>query len=122
MARPNAFNFGLWFRLARLALIGGSLLPGIGGHNPLEAARLSCPFVSGPHVENWRPVFAALEQAQAVLYVSGATDLGDAFRAALNHPEADRARAERAFRLASTEDGALQAAASQILTLVGTAS
>ena len=115
-------ELGLWFRLARLALIGGSILPGIGGHNPLEAARLSCPFVSGPHVENWRPVFAALEQAQAVLYVSGATDLGDAFRTALNHPEADRARAERAFRLASTEDGALQAAASQILTLVGTAS
>ena len=28
-------ELGLWYRLANAALIGGSLLPGVGGHNPL---------------------------------------------------------------------------------------
>ena len=57
-------ELGLWYRLADLALVGGSLLPGIGGHNPLEPARLECPFISGPHVRDW-PVYGALEAAGA---------------------------------------------------------
>ena len=39
-------ELGLWFRLARLAIVGGSLVEGVGGHNPLEPARLDCPMIS----------------------------------------------------------------------------
>ena len=48
---------------------GGSLVPGIGGHNPFEAARLDCPFVAGPHVEKW-PIYADLAQAGATRLVA----------------------------------------------------
>lgn len=53
-------ELGLWFRLARLAIMGGGFVPGVGGHNPLEAARLSCPFASGPQVANWASAYADL--------------------------------------------------------------
>jgi hypothetical protein len=33
-------ELGLFFRLGDIAVMGGSFLPDIGGHNPLEAARL----------------------------------------------------------------------------------
>ena len=56
-------ELGLWYRLAELAVIGGSLTEeGVGGHNPLEPARLGCPFISGPEVSAW-PVYEALETA-----------------------------------------------------------
>ncbi|WP_369831747.1 3-deoxy-D-manno-octulosonic acid transferase, partial [Caulobacter sp. HMWF009] len=59
-------ELGLWFRLADLAIVAGSLVPGIGGHNPLEPARLGCPIVSGPHVENWLTAYADLSAVEGV--------------------------------------------------------
>ncbi len=68
-------ELGLWFRLARLAIMGGSLVEGIGGHNPLEPARLGCPCVSGPFVANWRTVYDELEAAEAVARLKEASAL-----------------------------------------------
>lgn len=62
-------EMGLWFRLARLTLLGGSLVDGIGGHNPWEPARLGAAFVSGPFVVNAAPDFAALTAAGATRMV-----------------------------------------------------
>lgn len=47
---------GLWYRLANCAFIGGSW-DHTGGHNPYEAARLACPFFTGPNVENFKDDF-----------------------------------------------------------------
>ena len=32
--------------------MGGSFVPGIGGHNPLEPARIGRPILTGPHAFN----------------------------------------------------------------------
>ncbi len=64
-------EMGLWYRLAHLAVIGGSLSPGVGGHNPLEPARLGCPFIAGPHVERW-PAYEAMSAAAATALVAPA--------------------------------------------------
>ena len=64
-------EMGLWYRLAHLAVIGGSLVPGVGGHNPLEPARLGCPFIAGPNVERW-PAYEALRAAAATALVPAA--------------------------------------------------
>ena len=61
-------ELGLWYRLADVAFIGGSLVAGVGGHNPLEAARLDCPMIFGPHVENW-PIYGELARHGAALPV-----------------------------------------------------
>ena len=53
-------ELGLWFRLARVAFLGGSLKKGIGGHNPIEATLLGAPVVSGPYVDNWAGVYGDL--------------------------------------------------------------
>ncbi|MDP1630880.1 MAG: 3-deoxy-D-manno-octulosonic acid transferase [Caulobacter sp.] len=54
-------ELGLFFRLGDVAVIGGSFLPDIGGHNPLEAARLARPVIHGQHYANWIDVYAALD-------------------------------------------------------------
>ena len=72
-------ELGLWFSLARSALVAGSLVAGVGGHNPLEPARQSCPFVSGPHVENWTTIYAAL-----ALEAAGFAAAGEGWKLALD--------------------------------------
>ncbi|MDB5370874.1 MAG: 3-deoxy-D-manno-octulosonic acid transferase [Roseomonas sp.] len=69
-------ELGLFFRLAGVALVGASLVPK-GGHNPLEAARLGCPVVFGPHTEHFREVADALLAAGGAARVSDAVTLAE---------------------------------------------
>jgi len=82
-------ELGLWYRLARVALIGGSLIPH-GGHNPLEAARLGCPILLGPHTWNFAEMSAALVKEGAAHRIVDGTDLFLAVESVL----LDRARRE----------------------------
>ena len=44
-------ELGLFYRLAEIAFVGGSLVAK-GGHNPFEAARLGCAMLHGPDMSN----------------------------------------------------------------------
>lgn len=110
-------ELGLWYRLADLALICGSLLPGIGGHNPLEAARVFCPFVRGPHVENWESVYDALAEAGIHGYADD-TDLADDLSGALANQDRLRDQADRARDFVHTRDSDARMGLSRIIRLV----
>jgi 3-deoxy-D-manno-octulosonic-acid transferase len=110
-------EMGLWFRLAETALIAGSLVPDIGGHNPLEAARLNCPAISGRFVDNWASAFAGLDAAGGVVMTSP-EGLRDALATDLATPAAAKARATRARGFVDTRDAEARAGLSRILELV----
>ncbi len=109
-------EMGLWFRLARTSVVAGSLVPDIGGHNPLEAARLDCPAISGPFVENWASAYAGLEAIGGVV-MTPPTGLTQAIAADLVAPEAARARAARARDFVDRRDQEARAGLSRILEL-----
>ena len=44
-----------------IAFVGGSLLPGPGGHTPYEPAALNCAILHGPHVENFDAAYQAFK-------------------------------------------------------------
>jgi 3-deoxy-D-manno-octulosonic-acid transferase len=75
-------ELGLFYRLAKLAFIGGSLVPH-GGQNPLEAARLGCPPLFGPHTGNFEDMTRKLLDAGAAKRVSDAEDLARTMEALL---------------------------------------
>ncbi len=110
-------EMGLWFRLAGTSVIAGSLVEGIGGHNPLEAARLDCPTISGPFVENWTSAFAGLEAAEGVVMTTP-QGLRDVLAADLADPAAAQARAARAHAFVDLRDHEARAGLSRILELV----
>jgi len=111
-------ELGLWFRLAKVALICGSLLPRIGGHNPLEASRLGCPAASGCHVENWRGIYAALEAERAVRMVGGATELASVLAEALTDDSVLREESVRAQAFAGRQGGTVEAACGRLMALL----
>ena len=53
-------EMGLWYRLAPVAFVGGSLVPA-GGHTPFEPVQLGAAVLHGPHVANFAPAYAALD-------------------------------------------------------------
>ena len=55
-------ELGLFYRLAPIVFMGGSLIPH-GGQNPIEAVKLGAAIVHGPHVFNFTDVYEALDGA-----------------------------------------------------------
>jgi 3-deoxy-D-manno-octulosonic-acid transferase len=53
-------ELGLFYRLAEIVFMGGSLVPH-GGQNPIEAIKLGASIVHGPHVFNFTDVYEALD-------------------------------------------------------------
>ena len=54
-------ELGLFYRLSRIAFVGGTLVD-LGGQNPIEPARLGCAILHGPHVANFEEIYAALDR------------------------------------------------------------
>jgi len=78
-------ELGLFYRLASVAFVGGSLVPH-GGQNPLEAARLGCPVLLGPHHWNFADIVPPLLAAGAARLVPSAAHLAPLADAVLRDP------------------------------------
>ena len=80
-------ELGLFLRLADVAVMGGSFVTGVGGHNPMEAARLGVPTVTGRHAFNAAEAFEGLIGAGAALQVADLAGLEAAVGAILTDPD-----------------------------------
>lgn len=67
-------ELGLFYRVADIAIVGGSFVPH-GGHNPLEPAQLGCAVLFGADMANFQAVSDELQQAQAAISCADETVL-----------------------------------------------
>ena len=79
-------ELGLFYRLAPIVFLGGSLVP-VGGHNPLEPARLQCATLMGPHRASFQAMCDALIAAGALIPVADEADLSQTLGELLDHPD-----------------------------------
>jgi 3-deoxy-D-manno-octulosonic-acid transferase len=93
-------ELGLFYRLAGVAFVGGSLVAK-GGHNPFEAARLDCAVLHGPDTGNCAAMAVALAEAGAAEMVSDADELARAVSALLSDRRLRAARAAAGVRAAA---------------------
>jgi 3-deoxy-D-manno-octulosonic-acid transferase len=114
-------ELGLFYRLARVALIGGSLVAH-GGQNPLEAARLGCPIIMGPHHFNFSEITARLREAAALVETpdgpGAAAALAENIVPFLADTGAGWAMAAAAGRLAQDQAGLPERIATSLLPLI----
>lgn len=97
----------IWFGIATLATIGGSLIER-GGHNPLEAMAYGVPIVSGRHVFNFAEVYRQLDARQAVRWVNDAESLHDTWLGLLVEPATAQRIGAQAAQIFSQHRGATQ--------------
>lgn len=99
-------ELGLFYRLSPISFVGGSLAP-IGGHNPLEPARLGSAILFGPHQFNFQEVSDALHSAGAAEEVEDAAALASAIMALRKEPRLRSTMVEAAARVAAAETSVL---------------
>lgn len=99
-------EMGLFLRLADVVVMGGSFSaalekPPVGGHNPLEPARLGKPAVTGPDMTNWAAVADALVAAGGLTVVQAPWDLPAAITPLLADDAGAKRMGERGRRAAA---------------------
>jgi 3-deoxy-D-manno-octulosonic-acid transferase len=110
-------ELGLFYRLADIVFIGGTLAD-LGGHNPFEAARLHCALVAGPSSYNFAETFADFERADALMRIADADGLTRAVASLLEDASGRDRRADAAFRVANATGGALDRTLATLLGLL----
>lgn len=100
-------ELGLFYRLAPIVFIGGSLVEH-GGQNPIEAVKLGAAIVHGPHVANFADVYAALDRAGGAFEVDGPDALVLQIRHLLADPTARHRAVAAGGRVVDELGGALE--------------
>ena len=92
------------YALAKIAFVGGSLVPR-GGHNILEPAWFGAAILVGPHTENFREIVSLFRKADAVQVVDG-QGLEAALLGLVSDPQECAALGARARQVVSAHSGA----------------
>ncbi len=92
-------EMGLWYRLAPISFVGGSLAE-VGGHNPFEAAHLGSAILHGGHVHNFAKAYERFDEAGAAVSVANANELGQRLIETLS-PDRTAALATAGWQVAS---------------------
>ncbi len=102
---------------ARIAIIGGSLVPH-GGHNVLEAAVWGVPVVTGPWMFNFSAISDLMVEAGAMLRLADVTQLSGELLALLDNPARAEAMGEAGLAVVDANRGAQQKLQGLVATLL----
>ncbi|XP_042515943.1 probable 3-deoxy-D-manno-octulosonic acid transferase, mitochondrial isoform X2 [Macadamia integrifolia] len=82
------------YKLAPIAVIGGSFLPGLAGHNISEAAAAGCAVLTGHHVGHFSHMVLEMQRSNplSVMKVSGKLELVEALKELFSNAELLEAR------------------------------
>ncbi|MCK4245037.1 MAG: 3-deoxy-D-manno-octulosonic acid transferase, partial [Candidatus Omnitrophica bacterium] len=97
----------LFYRLATLVFVGGSLIPW-GGHNILEPSAFKKPVLFGPYMGNFSEEAAALKASGGAIEVKDAESLSSAFSGLLAKPERTKSMGEACFQVVKQHLGATE--------------
>ncbi|WP_140984773.1 3-deoxy-D-manno-octulosonic acid transferase [Asticcacaulis tiandongensis] len=100
-------ELGVFFRLADLVIMGGGFGQGVGGHNPLEAARLGKAVITGPDLSNWEGVYRDMFEAGCAFKVANSDELGFVTQTLFDTPQSIVDANARALKLAETDTDTL---------------
>ena len=99
-------ELGVFYRVADIAFVGGSLVP-LGGHNPVEPVVLGSAVIHGPHTQNFSAIYRALLSSKGSVSVATADHLVEAIAHLRGDPGALRRQTEAAERTLEGFTGAL---------------
>ncbi len=98
----------LFYAMADIAFVGGSLVP-IGGHNLLEPAALGKPILTGPHYHSQQQLYDLLSEKNAIRCVADQSELIGTLQAMLASPDSCRVMGQDAQAVLAANRGALAA-------------
>lgn len=106
-------ELGLFYRLAPIVFMGGSLIKH-GGQNPIEPAKLGCAMLHGPYVHNFTDVYTALNRQRAAATVTDVHSLAASLMRLLDDPALVETMAQAAHETVVPLSGAMNRTASAL--------
>lgn len=107
-------ELGLFYRIAPIAFIGGSLVP-IGGHNLIEPAQLDCVPVHGPFMEKSLQTARVFQDGHASFAIQDPVSLAKAVKKVLDSPRLYCAMVKAGHRVIASQNQVLDAILQEIL-------
>jgi 3-deoxy-D-manno-octulosonic-acid transferase len=98
-------ELGRVYSIGDVVFVGGSLIPQ-GGHNILEPAAHGKPIVVGPHMFNFKDIYALLSERKACVTVENQAMLTDKLLTILQDGELSRAMSQNARAIIEENRGA----------------
>lgn len=95
-------EMGLWYDLAKIVFIGGSLIPH-GGQNFIEPSRVRDAVIVGPYMHNFTDAINRAKKADAVMQISDTTELEELVLQLFQQKELLEAKRSLAYNWASSE-------------------
>jgi len=111
-------ELGLFYRVAPIAFLGGSLVPH-GGQNPIEPVKLACAVLHGPHVHNFSDIYAAIDGAGTHSTIGDGAELTKSLTALFSDPSAAKRHAEIVADALAPFSGTLDATIAALGPLLG---
>ena len=106
---------GIFYTLAPVAFIGGSLIPH-GGQNPVEAIKLNTVPLTGPFRQNFSDIYNSLLKAGGAAEVKSPSEMSDLVINLLQNPDELKAMTLRANQGLVELTGALDDTVETILS------
>ncbi|MCZ8335610.1 MAG: 3-deoxy-D-manno-octulosonic acid transferase [Rhodobacteraceae bacterium] len=113
-------EMGLWFALAPVSFLGGSLVADVGGHNAYEPAVMGSAILHGPGVGNFADLYARLGAAGAEESVADGAGLAQAVAGLWADPGRRAAMVAAARGVLDAEADGVAATAGMILSCLPT--
>lgn len=110
-------ELGLFYRLAPVAFVGGSLTDR-GGQNPIEAVHLGAAVLHGPDTPNFAEVYGVLDQCKGAVIVRDARELAAMAGGLLEDAPRRRAQCAAAERALEPFAGALDRTMAALASLL----
>ncbi len=96
-----------FYKLATVAFVGGSLVD-IGGHNPLEPARLLIPTIIGPYYTNFKQIVDDLADNNGIIKLNSNSELEEQVIKLLDRKSDREAIAMAAYNYMQSHQGIMQ--------------
>jgi 3-deoxy-D-manno-octulosonic-acid transferase len=106
-------ELGLFYRLAPIVFMGGSLIKH-GGQNPIEPAKLDNAILHGPYVHSFTSIYSELNRQHAAATVTNAHSLAASLMRLLEDPALVRSMAQAAHATVIPLSGALNRTANAL--------
>lgn len=100
-------KMGLVYSLSQTAFIGGSLLDGLSGHNPLEPARLNCAIITGTYISSFADTYMSMFTFEAADRVLSPDELAPTVLKYMLDAKARKIKAGAALKFAKSRDAVL---------------
>ncbi|MBR6663301.1 MAG: 3-deoxy-D-manno-octulosonic acid transferase [Alphaproteobacteria bacterium] len=100
-------EMGIWYDIAKLVFIGGSLIPH-GGQNFIEPSRVRDAVVVGPHMHNFTDAMNRAKKADAIIQVTDTEELQEVVSQLLENKDLLDAKCSLAYNWATSEAKVLE--------------